>query len=105
MNKATVCGLTHAYPQSDGCCHHNVEIIHAEQPVTRQMLNFPDLEEGDETVLEALQNRDVPFDVNDQGQIVVSPGELGLPLTYGIGTEDPKEEDMDWSAWMAEWQG
>jgi len=49
------------------------------------------------TVAEVLERWGVPYGVNSRGQVVVDPGELGIPTVYGLGAETAGEEAFPWS--------
>ena len=82
-----LCGLTRApLPQSGGCCHWNVALISGWQVVTadRCALLGPG---ANESVADLLTGLDAPFTPNANGQVSVDPDALGLPETYGQGTD------------------
>lgn len=100
------CALTHApLPAEGGCCHWNVEPAQSQTMVTLDML-APLGVEANETVAEVLDSLSTPYHVDAQGQPWIDPGRLGLPFSYGLGTESEPETgaDWDWSEWEAIWQ-
>ncbi len=42
---------------------------------------------ANETVAEVLTGLDAPFETDADGQIRIDPDRLGLPETYGLGTD------------------
>jgi hypothetical protein len=81
------CGLTRmALPAQGGCCHFNVELVSGPQLVTREMLTVLRISryEAERAILEG---EDIPYHTDDQGGLWVDPDELGLPHTYGLGTD------------------
>ena len=97
------CGLTNTLlPEADGCCHWNVEPAQGPQIIHREMLTslgmgMTDTEEFILLSLDALYDRDAT------GRLTVDPDELGLPFTYGLGTEHRPVEEIDWSGWFGQW--
>jgi hypothetical protein len=102
-HRGAVCALTNApLPAQGGCCHWNIPLVAGRQEVTPRMLAILGLR-PDETVEFVLQNLDVPYHCGPRGETMIDPEELGLPLTYGLGTEHLPEMDFDWSAWTGQW--
>ena len=97
------CGLTNApLPDSGGCCHWNVAPTREPQIVTREMLaplEF-DIVESEVYLLKSLE---APYTWTSDGQLSIDPDMLGLPFTYGLGTERLPEEAFDWSEWLGQW--
>jgi len=99
------CGLTRApLPAgAGGCCHHNVEPATGWQPVSRETL-APLAIRPDETVASVLQREGVSYRLDAAGRCLVDPLDLGLPNTFGFGTNDHlPDEQFDWSAWFEQW--
>lgn len=98
-----ICDLTRApLPEQGGCCHWNVEPVTTPQQVTLEMLT--PLNAGPEPTEELLTSLDAPYELDTAGQIWVNPDRLGVPETYGLGTEDLVSEMLDWSDWEETWQ-
>ena len=53
--------------------------------------------------LQFLQDYDVAYRHGPQAEVMVDPDDLGLPQTFGLGTEHLAEEDFDWSEWAGQW--
>jgi len=82
-----------ALPAAGGCCHRNVTLSDDPQPVTAETITL--LWPSDGTVITTLlDNLDVPYTVDDTGQVWVNPDDLGLPEVYGQGTEPPGEPEL-----------
>jgi hypothetical protein len=75
-----------ALPAQGGCCHFNVELVSGPQPVTREMLTMLGISRF-EVERAILEGEDIPYHTDDQGGLWVDPDELGLPNTYGLGTD------------------
>lgn len=88
--RETLCGLTRApLPAAGGCCHWNVELVQGLRQVTPDMVIPLGLWPG-EAIAQALERLDAPLAwVN--GEPVIDPDSLGLPDTYGVGTEEVEE--------------
>lgn len=102
----TACALTGApLPAEGGCCHWNVEPVQGRQRVTLEML-APLGVEPNETVVEVLDSLGAPYQVDEQGNVWVEPARLGLPFSYGLGTEAglETEPEWDWREWETLWQ-
>ncbi len=99
-----ICALTSSpLPAERRCCHWNVEPAQGEQVITLEMLEPLGITEN-ETVLEMLDWLDAPYRVDSEGRVLVDPDNLGLPATYGLGTEIILEDEaMDWSEWSFVW--
>jgi hypothetical protein len=91
-----LCGLTRAaLPEQGGCCHWNVEVTQGRQKVTWEMLVLLDRSRSEpERVV--LTMEDVPYQTDETGELWVDPDNLGLPYTYGLGTDHLVEEVMEW---------
>ncbi len=88
--RATTCVLTNApLPVDGGCCHCNVELVQGPQVITPAML--APLSLGGAEAVEALAELIPVGDVD--GEPVIDPDELGIPLVYGRGTEEIEEEE------------
>jgi hypothetical protein len=94
------CWLTNApLPESGGCCHHDVALAHGLQVVTREMVEPLGVLAG-ETPAEVLERTETRYQRGDNGQVLVSPDELALPmLAYGVGSESVEEEAFEWPDW------
>jgi hypothetical protein len=92
------CGLTRAeLPEQGGCCHWNVAVTQGPQKVTRDTLVLLAVSpSGPELVLNV---EDVPHRSGENEDVFVDPDELGLPYTYGLGTDHLLEEEMEWPDW------
>jgi hypothetical protein len=102
--QAGICALTNApLPASGGCCQHNVAPVSGPVEVSWDML-VPLRIRPEEMVEQFLQDYEVPYHHGPQAQVMVDPDDLGLPRTYGIGTERMAEEEMDWSEWAGQWR-
>jgi hypothetical protein len=99
-----ICALTGSpLPAEQRCCHWNVIPVQGEQVVTLETLKPLGIM-GNETVVEMLDWLDAPYRVDGQGRVLVDLSRLGLPATYGLGTEIlVDEEAMDWSEWNLIW--
>src|SRR5688572_30226035 len=95
-----ICMLTNSLlPAEGGCCHYNVELVQGAQLVTRELLSLLEIM-PDETIVEALEYRNVRYHQGAGGDIIfVDPDELPLPTTYGRGTDHQADETFDWSGW------
>jgi len=97
------CGLTHTpLPEAGGCCHWNVEPVAGPREVTRDML-APIGIGLEETEVYVLRRLEVPYELGPQGEVLIEPARLGLPLTFGQGTDHRPDEVFDWSAWTGQW--
>ena len=97
------CALTNAeLPAQGGCCHHNVEPAEGPQSVGREMVEPLGLAVED-TELYVLRREAVIYDLRHDGTVTVNPDELGLPYTYGLGTDHMPVADLDWSGWTQQW--
>lgn len=104
--RGETCALTGApLPCEQGCCHWNVEPTSGPQEITLRML-APLGVEPHETVVNVLDSLSTPYQVDPQGNVWVEPARLGLPFTYGLGTEDDLnfETGWDWNDWATLWQ-
>lgn len=101
------CGLTRApLPAGEtGCCHHNVTPPAAGQrvEVSRETLALLGLSPI-ETEEFALIREDIPYERDESGRLWVELDGLALPLTFGLGTENPPAEEIDWSGWFEQWR-
>lgn len=105
--REAICRLTNAsLPESKGCCHYNVEVVHGPQLVTPEMLQLLQLD-PDETVIEALEGRNVKHHLErTTGIVLIDPDELPVPTSsYGRGTDHQVDETFDWSDWFKQWGG
>ena len=101
--QGNICNLTRSpLPGQGGCCHWNVALVATPQPVTLEML--APLGVGPEPAAEVLASLDAPYEVDAAGQVWVDPNRLGVPETYGLGTEDLAPEGLDWGEWAETWQ-
>ena len=86
--EGNICGLTRApLPAVKGCCHWNVELVTGRQWVTPEML-IPLGIVGPEPAVDILAGLEAPYEVDAAGRVWVDPGHLGLPETYGVGTNE-----------------
>lgn len=93
------CGLTRtALPAQGGCCHWNVEIGQGPQEVTRETLVLFEPSPLEPEVF-VLVRQEVSYQSDGSGRVYVDPDELGLPYTYGLGTDCLPEEGWDWPQW------
>jgi hypothetical protein len=101
--QTSVCALTNApLPASGGCCQHDVAPVSGLLEVSWDML--APLRIGPEEMVEQfLRDYDVPYRHGPQAEVMVDPDDLGLPQTFGLGTEHLAEEDFDWSEWAGQW--
>lgn len=82
-----LCGLTRALlPAAGGCCHYSVTLVTEPQIVTSAMCDLLGMG-ANETVADLLLGLDAPFETDADGQIWIDPNKLGLPETYGLGTD------------------
>ncbi len=96
------CGLTNAPQPAAGCCQHNVAPVSGLLEISWDML-APLRIGPDEMVEQFLQDYDVPYHHGPQAEVMVDPDDLGLPQTFGIGTEHVTDEKLDWSEWAEQW--
>jgi hypothetical protein len=89
-------------PSAGGCCHWNIEPAHGLQEVTWDML-APMRIGPDETVEFMLKCYEVAYYHGPQSEVMIDPDELGLPATFGVGTEYLADEEVDWSEWIGQW--
>ena len=88
------CDLTRAaLPATGGCCHWNVTPAQGPQPVTAETI-IPLWPADGTAITTLLDTLDVPYTVDDTGQVWVNPDDLGLPEVYGQGTEPPSEPEL-----------
>lgn len=81
------CALTRApLPEHGGCCHWNVSLVSGEQTVTAEMCDSLG-QSANESLADLLTGLDAPFTLNADGQVSVDPDALGIPETYGQGTD------------------
>ena len=102
-----LCRLTNGpLPDSGGCCHCNVDLVQGRQVVTPAMLELPGVGE-EENMVDVLNSLEAPYRVDETGRVVVDPDELGLPFTYGRGTEsqDDLPEPVPPLPWDWDWGG
>ena len=88
-NEGGLCGLTRA-PQpagGSGCCHWSVTLVRGWQPIVEPFQVAPLAPAANETVTDLLDGLDAPYRVDDRGYMWVNPDALGLPDTYGRGTD------------------
>ena len=57
----------------------------------------------DEMVEQFLRDYDVPYRHGPQAEVLVDVDVLGLPRTFGLGTEHGTDEALDWSEWIGQW--
>jgi hypothetical protein len=57
----------------------------------------------DEMVEQILKCYEVPYAHGSRSEVLIDPDDLGLPQTFGVGTEHLVEEDFDWSEWAGQW--
>lgn len=94
-----LCDLTRsALPEQGGCCHWNVTMTQGQQKVTREMLILLAMNSSEPEFV--LNREDVPYQTDEQGNLFVDPDKLGLPYTYGLGTDHLVEEEMEWPEWL-----
>lgn len=69
-----------------------------QQKVTREMLILLAMNSSEPEFV--LNREDVPYQTDEQGNLFVDPDKLGLPYTYGLGTDHLVEEEMEWPEWL-----
>ena len=93
----SVCALTNApLPASGECCQHDVEPVTGRQEISWDMLS-PLRIGPDEMVEQVLKCYEVPYAHGPRSEVLIDPDDLGLPQTFGVGTEHLVEEDFDWT--------
>jgi len=51
-----------------------------------------------------LLSNNLPYELLENGVVMVDPATLMVPFTYGLGTEHMPDEIIDWSAWFDQWE-
>lgn len=99
----SVCALTNApLPEVGGCCQHDIKAVEGLQEICWDML-APLRIGPDETVEQFLKCYEVPYVHGSCSEVLVDPDDLGLPQTFGLGTEHLDDEEFDWTDWVGQW--